>query len=129
MSQPAEKIVGKPAVSLKDANFVWEDPLDIESDLTEDERMVRDSARGFAQDDLMPRILTAYREERYDADLFKNMGALGLLGPTIPVSLNFASTAVGAPSRTIHDLPATSVAASPVPLYQSRIAGNSWSVA
>ena len=84
MSQPAEKIVGKPAVSLKDANFVWEDPLDIESDLTEDERMVRDSARGFAQDDLMPRILTAYREERYDNDLFKNMGALGLLGPTIP---------------------------------------------
>src|ERR1044072_7533631 len=84
MSQPAEKIVGKPAVSLKDANFVWEDPLDIESDLTEDERMVRDSARGFAQDDLMPRVLTAYREERYDNDLFKNMGALGLLGPTIP---------------------------------------------
>jgi glutaryl-CoA dehydrogenase len=84
MSQPAEKIAGKPAVSLKDANFVWEDPLDIESDLTEDERMVRDSARGFAQDDLMPRILTAYREERYDDDLFRNMGALGLLGPTIP---------------------------------------------
>jgi glutaryl-CoA dehydrogenase len=84
MSQPAEKIVGKPAVSLKDSNFVWEDPLGIESDLSEDERMVRDSARGFAQDDLMPRILTAYREERYDADLFKNMGALGLLGPTIP---------------------------------------------
>jgi glutaryl-CoA dehydrogenase len=84
MSQPAEKIVGKPAVSLKDSNFVWEDPLGIESDLSEDERMVRDSARGFAQDDLMPRILTAYREERYDADLFKNMGTLGLLGPTIP---------------------------------------------
>jgi glutaryl-CoA dehydrogenase len=84
MSQPAEKIVGKPAVSLKDANFVWEDPLDIESDLTEEERMVRDSARGFAQDDLMPRILTAYREERYDADLIPKMGELGLLGPTIP---------------------------------------------
>jgi glutaryl-CoA dehydrogenase len=84
MSQPAEKIVGKPAVSLKDANFVWEDPLDIESDLTEEERMVRDSARGFAQDDLMPRILTAYREERYDADLIPNMGAQGMLGPTIP---------------------------------------------
>jgi glutaryl-CoA dehydrogenase len=84
MSQPAEKIVGKPAVSLKDTNFVWEDPLDIESDLTEEERMVRDSARGFAQDDLMPRILTAYREERYDADLIPKMGELGLLGPTIP---------------------------------------------
>ena len=80
----ADKTVGKPAVSLKDSNFVWEDPLDIESDLTEDERMVRDTARGFAQDYLMPRVLTAYREEKYDPDLIPKMGALGLLGPTIP---------------------------------------------
>src|SRR3954468_16683413 len=86
MSQPAEKMTGKPALSLKDSNFVWEDPLDIESDLTEDERMVRDTARGFAQDDLMPRVLTAYREERYDPDLIPKMGALGMLGPTIPES-------------------------------------------
>src|SRR3954466_4731345 len=84
MSQPAEKTTGKPAVSLKDSNFVWEDPLDLESDLSEDERMVRDTARGFAQDDLMPRVLTAYREERYDPDLIPKMGALGMLGPTIP---------------------------------------------
>jgi glutaryl-CoA dehydrogenase len=84
MSQPAEKIPGKPALSLKDSNFVWEDPLGIERDLTEDERMVRDTARGFAQDDLMPRVLTAYREERYDPDLIPKMGALGMLGPTIP---------------------------------------------
>jgi glutaryl-CoA dehydrogenase len=84
MSQPAEKIAGKPAVSLKDSNFVWEDPLDIESDLTEEERMVRDTARGFAQDYLMPRVLEAYREEKYDKDLIPKMGALGLLGPTIP---------------------------------------------
>jgi glutaryl-CoA dehydrogenase len=84
MSQPAEKITGKPAVSLKDSNFVWEDPLDIESDLTEDERMVRDTARGFAQDYLMPRVLLAYREEKYDPDLIPKMGSLGLLGPTIP---------------------------------------------
>jgi glutaryl-CoA dehydrogenase len=84
MSQPAEKIAGKPAVSLKDSNFVWEDPLDIESDLTEEERMVRDTARGFAQDYLMPRVIEAYREEKYDKDLIPKMGALGLLGPTIP---------------------------------------------
>ena len=45
---------------------VWEDPLDIESDLSEDERMVRDSTRGFAQDTLMPRIVEAWREEKYD---------------------------------------------------------------
>ncbi|MBV9954369.1 MAG: acyl-CoA dehydrogenase [Pseudolabrys sp.] len=84
MSQPAEKITGKPAISLKDSNFVWEDPLDIESDLTEEERMVRDTARGFAQDYLMPRILKAYREESYDENLIPKMGELGLLGPTIP---------------------------------------------
>ena len=84
MSQAAEKVTGKPAVSLKDSNFVWEDPLAIESDLTEDERMVRDTPRGFAQDYLMPRVLTAYREEKFDPDLIPSMGALGMLGPTIP---------------------------------------------
>ena len=84
MSQPAEKITGKPAVSLKEANFVWEDPLDIESDLTEEERMVRDTARGFAQDFLMPRIREAYATEKYDPTILPKMGELGLLGPTIP---------------------------------------------
>ncbi|MDI3469360.1 MAG: Glutaryl-CoA dehydrogenase [Pseudolabrys sp.] len=84
MSMPAEKVTGKPAVSLKDSSFVWEDPLGIETDLTEDERMVRDTARGFAQDTLTPRILMAYREEKYDADILPKMGELGLLGPTIP---------------------------------------------
>jgi glutaryl-CoA dehydrogenase len=80
----AEQIQGKPALSLKDSNFVWEDPLDIESDLTEDERMVRETARGFAQDYLMPRVLMAYREEKFDKDMIPKMGALGMLGPTVP---------------------------------------------
>jgi glutaryl-CoA dehydrogenase len=84
MSQLAEKVTGKPVVSFKDANFVWEDPLDIESDLTEDERMVRDTAHGFAQDYLMPKIVTAYREEKFDPALIPEMGKLGMLGPTIP---------------------------------------------
>jgi glutaryl-CoA dehydrogenase len=84
MSQVAEKTMGKPAISLKDSDFVWEDPLGIESDLTEEERMVRDTARGFAQDYLMPRVRDAYRDERYDPDLIPKMGVLGLLGPTIP---------------------------------------------
>jgi glutaryl-CoA dehydrogenase len=84
MSQPAEKIAGKPAVSLKDSDFVWEDPLDIESDLTEEERMVRDTARGFSQDYLMPRVREAYAQEKFDEDMLPKMGALGLLGPTIP---------------------------------------------
>ena len=83
MPQAAEK---RPddTVRAKPAEFDWEDPLDIESELTEDERMVRDTARGYAQDKLMPRILTAYREERFDREILNEMGALGLLGPTIP---------------------------------------------
>jgi len=72
-----------PAV-LKDSDFNWEDPLDLEGELTEEERMVRDSARAFAQDRLMPRVRLAWREEKVDRDLLPEMGSLGLLGPTIP---------------------------------------------
>ena len=73
----------KPA-AIKDAAFDWEDPLDLEGELTEEERMVRDTARGYAQDKLFPRVLKAYREERFDREIMREMGALGLLGPTIP---------------------------------------------
>ncbi|MBX6326939.1 MAG: acyl-CoA dehydrogenase [Pseudolabrys sp.] len=83
MPQPAEKQDRAPTI-LKDAAFVWEDPLDIEHELTEDERMVRDTARGFAQDYLMPRVIEAWREEKYDPNMIREMGRLGLLGPTIP---------------------------------------------
>jgi len=84
MSQPAEKRESKPSPILKDSAFNWEDPLDLEGELSEEERMVRDTARGYAQDKLMPRVLTAYREERVDRAILPEMGALGLLGPTIP---------------------------------------------
>src|SRR4026208_1818142 len=80
----AEQHVGKPAVSLKDSDFNWEDPLDLESELTEEERMVRDTARGYAQDKLFPRVLLDNREERFDRAIVSEMGALGLLGSTIP---------------------------------------------
>src|SRR6478752_1724168 len=83
MSQTAEKRGGLPAI-LKDAAFVWEDPLDLEGELTEDERMVRSTARGFAQDYLMPRVTEAFRDEKYDPNMLPEMGKLGLLGPTIP---------------------------------------------
>ncbi len=68
MSQTAEKRGGLPAM-LKDAAFVWEDPLDLEGELTEDERMVRNTTRGFAQNYLMPRVTEAYRDEKYDPNL------------------------------------------------------------
>ena len=84
MSRAVEKLAVIPAAKPNDAPFNWEDPLDLEGELSEDERMVRDTARGYAQDKLMPRVLTAYRDERFDLEMFAEMGALGLLSPTIP---------------------------------------------
>jgi glutaryl-CoA dehydrogenase len=90
MSQLAEKTDNKAekrelkGVQLKDADFNWEDPLDLEGELSEDERMVRDTARDYAQEKLFPRIIAAYRDEKYDPAIVKEMGELGLLGPTIP---------------------------------------------
>jgi glutaryl-CoA dehydrogenase len=63
--------------------FQWDDPLLLEGQLTEDERMVRDSARAWCQEKLMPRVLEAHRHEKYDREVFNEMGALGFLGPTI----------------------------------------------
>ena len=80
----SQKSPSKPAQVLKDSDFNWEDPLDLEGELTEEERMVRDSARAFSQDKLMPRVRLAWREEKVDKELLPEMGALGLLGPTIP---------------------------------------------
>jgi glutaryl-CoA dehydrogenase len=64
--------------------FVWDDPFLIEDQLSEDERMVRDGAAAFAADKLAPRIEEAYLEEKTDAGIFREMGAAGLLGITIP---------------------------------------------
>jgi glutaryl-CoA dehydrogenase len=66
------------------AGYDWQDPLELEGELTEDERMVQASARGYAQDRLFPRVLTAFREERFDREIMTEMGALGLLGATLP---------------------------------------------
>jgi glutaryl-CoA dehydrogenase len=63
--------------------FQWDDPLLLEDQLTEEERMVRDSARSYAQGKLMPRILQANRHERFDRAIIDEMGALGFLGSTI----------------------------------------------
>ncbi|APA85720.1 acyl-CoA dehydrogenase [Paraburkholderia sprentiae WSM5005] len=66
------------------AQFHWEDPLLLDQQLTEDERMVRDAAAAYAQDKLLPRVLEAFRHEKTDIGIFREMGELGLLGPTIP---------------------------------------------
>src|SRR3954454_24565280 len=63
--------------------FQWEDPLLLEEQLSEEERLVRDTARGYAQDQLMPRGLLANRHEKFDREIMNELGALGLLGSTI----------------------------------------------
>jgi glutaryl-CoA dehydrogenase len=64
--------------------FHWEDPLLLDRQLNEDERMVRDAAAAYCQEKLMPRVLEAFRHEKTDVAIFKEMGSLGMLGPTIP---------------------------------------------
>lgn len=66
------------------ARFHWDDPLLLDQQLTEEERMVRDAAHAYAQDKLLPRVTEAFRHERTDIEIFREMGELGLLGPTIP---------------------------------------------
>ncbi len=64
-------------------NFQWDDPLLLEAQLTTEEILIRDAARDYAQERLAPRVLQAFREERADPGVFREMGALGLLGATI----------------------------------------------
>ena len=78
------------------ASFNWADPLLLDTQMSEDERMVRDAAAEYAQGRLMPRILEAYRNETTDPAIFREMGELGLLGITIPeqyggANLNYVS--------------------------------------
>jgi glutaryl-CoA dehydrogenase len=64
--------------------FNWEDPLDLASRLTEEERMVWESARAYAREKLLPRVVSAYADERFDREIMSEMGALGFLGATLP---------------------------------------------
>ena len=76
----------RPQTSDKPAkvSFQWDDPFLIEDQLTEDERMIRDTARAYAQDKLMPRASEAYLDEKTDREIFREMGELGLIGLTLP---------------------------------------------
>jgi len=66
------------------ARFDWADPFFLDDQLEDDERMIRDTARAYAQDKLAPRIVDAFQNETTDPEIFREMGALGLLGPTVP---------------------------------------------
>ncbi|MDQ0314698.1 acyl-CoA dehydrogenase [Amorphus orientalis] len=78
----------RPALKPKDApnmsSFSWEDPFLLEDQLDEDERMLRDAARAFAQDRLQPRVIEAFEKETVEPEIFKEMGEAGLLGVTVP---------------------------------------------
>jgi glutaryl-CoA dehydrogenase len=80
--QSAPKLKAKDAPDL--GRFDWEDPFRLNDQLTEEERMLRDAARGYAQAKLQPRAVAAYREESTDPGIFREMGEMGLLGVTIP---------------------------------------------
>ena len=83
-------------MSTTQATFYWADPLLLDDQLTQEERMIKDAARSYAQDKLLPRVTEAFRQEQTDPAIFREMGELGLLGATIPTEyggagLNYVS--------------------------------------
>ncbi|RTL25498.1 MAG: acyl-CoA dehydrogenase [Burkholderiales bacterium] len=83
-------------MSTTQATFNWADPLLLDDQLTQEERMIKDAARSYAQDKLLPRVTEAFRQEQTDPAIFREMGELGLLGATIPTEyggagLNYVS--------------------------------------
>ncbi len=80
-------------------SFQWDDPFQLDQQLSEDERMIRDAAHAYCQEKLAPRVLEMFRHEKTDVSIFREMGELGLLGPTIPTQyggagLNYVSYGV-----------------------------------
>lgn len=80
LDTPALKAKDKPDLG----SFNWEDPFLLENQLLEEERMISQSARTFAQENLQPRVTEAYAQEKTDPEIFREMGEMGLLGTTIP---------------------------------------------
>ena len=78
MAQAAAR--AEPTKPARPAEFNWQDPLDLEHQLSDEERMIRDSVKAFAQDRLMPRVLKAFREESFERAIMTDMGSQGLLG-------------------------------------------------
>src|ERR1700687_3201172 len=82
MAEPAAAGAKKPDIDAQ--HFNWEDPLFLGDQLTEEERLIRDSAHGFAQSKLMPRVLEANRKEIFHPEIMREFGEMGFLGITIP---------------------------------------------
>ena len=90
-----------------EGRFAWEDPLNLDDQLAEDERHIRDMARAYAQDKLMPRILEANRHEKFDRRIVNEMGELGMLGSTLHGYGCARAENMGiTPERILNSLPA-----------------------
>jgi len=81
----------EPTEKSAPASFVWDDPFLLEDQLSDEERLIRDTARTYAQEKLLPRVIEAYAQEKTDRAIFDEMGALGLLGLTLPADYGCAS--------------------------------------
>ncbi len=79
-----------PEAKTAKPSFEWDDPLNLEAELSGEERMIRDTARAYAEERLAPRIIAAYREERVEPEVFREMGEIGLLGVTLPADYGAA---------------------------------------
>ncbi len=67
--------------------FDWQDPFDLNHQLSDEERLVRDTAEAYAQEKLLPRVTSAYLDERFDREIMSEFGELGLLGATLPPNM------------------------------------------
>ena len=90
------------------APFDWQDPFLLEGQLTEEERMIRDTAKDYCQEQLMPRVLMANRHEKFDREIFTEMGELGLLGMTVDpeyggAGVNYTSYGLVAREVDVHE--------------------------
>ena len=86
--------------------FDWQDPFALDAQLTDEERMARDTARAYARDKLLPRVVSAFDEERFDREIMTEMGALGLLGATIPAEYGGAGLSYVAYGLLAHEVEA-----------------------
>ncbi|HSG91669.1 MAG TPA: acyl-CoA dehydrogenase [Pseudomonadales bacterium] len=96
MSTEARSTPPAPAAAASRAQFQWEDPLLLDDQLTEEERMVRDTARAYSREKLLPRVIDATRREHFHREIMNELGELGMLGSTIPeqygcAGLNYVS--------------------------------------
>ncbi len=84
ITMPLDAVLSPPPPAKPAQTFRWEDPLDLDARLTDDERMIRDTARDYARERLLPRVVKAFAEERFDREIMTEMGALGFLGAMLP---------------------------------------------